>query len=67
MARQDTAPTITTKGGLGRFSVAVNGHHAGHVARSTTDGKFAALRAGKVLGRFATESEAAQAVAEAAS
>lgn len=53
---------ISAKGGLGSWTVRVNGKHVGHVSEGK-DGKFAAIRNGKVLGRFNSKVEATDRVA----
>lgn len=56
--------TISTTGGFGNWSVKVNGKFAGTVSESKKDGKFVAIKSGKILGRFDSKVQAVDIVAE---
>jgi hypothetical protein len=56
--------SITTRGGIGAWTVYFDGRYVGHVSESKKDGKFSAIRSGKVLGRFDSKVEAVDAVAQ---
>lgn len=58
--------TVSTRGGFGAYTVMVDNRAEGHVKESKRDGRFVAIRMGRVLGRFDSRVQAVDAVAREA-